>query len=460
MRRHFRLVIAVFLVVGAVIAPTPAATGRVRAAGVNSMPGIYDIDFGSALCGWAVGVGHIDTAMHSGGKIIATTDGGATWKFQTVPSAGSAVLWSVAAGSATNAVAVGDSGAIVYTKNGGTTWNRVSGTTPDTLRGVAYAGEDVFVAVGLAGGGKGVVYRSTDGGATWSRTPRPDVNGLRGVAFSGASGVAGGSGKGLRTIDHGASWQLTEDILTTYDMAYVGDTAWTFGATSWNVGTVFAWSTNQFTSFNTGYGYVGAGPSAIVVRASVRANGGWAVGASGSASAYTGTPIVFKSTAPATSWTSISTPCDKSATAVYCQDASNVWVAGSNKAFESKLIHSTDGGASWKDVALSTSAPVVKKSAYLKSPTVSPVTPSRTRAFKVSGTLSPAMSGSVSVRIYRRGSAAIYTKKTIALSKRGASSAYAWSVKLPAGAWTVRTYFAGNSAYKTCTSSAKTFVVK
>ncbi len=418
------------------------------------MPGVYDIDFGSTSNGWAVGSGHIDTQNHIGGKIIATADGGLTWSFQTMPSWLS-LLWGVAAGSATNVVAVGDSGTIVSTKDGGKTWVKAAGTSPDTLRGVAHAGGGTFVAVGTSSS-KGVLYRSTDGGTTWTRTLRADVSGLRGIAFNGASGVAGGYGKGLRTTDSGASWSLTEDMSNVYDMAYVGPTAWTFGATHWAYGTIFSWSTNQFTDYNTGGGWKSAFPSAVIARASVKPSAAWAVGSTG-ISAYSGSPVVFTSTSPALSWTAVTTPLVGSATAVYCQDANIVWLAGSSN-YVSKVIRSADGGKTWKDVALS--VPILKSAVSLYAPAVSPATPVRTKYFKISGSARPAMNGIVSVRVYRKGSTRLYTQKSVRLVNRGGSSTYSFSLKLPAGKWYVRTYFAGDASHKTGLSASRSFTVK
>ena len=63
------------------------------------------------LLGWAVG---------TFGSIIATSDGGKTWKSQTSPTRSH--LFSIAFADAKNGIAVGSQGTLLLTSNGGAEW--------------------------------------------------------------------------------------------------------------------------------------------------------------------------------------------------------------------------------------------------------------------------------------------------------------------------------------------------
>ena len=82
------------------------------------------------------------------GEIVATTNGGATWSYQSDGTA--QTLNDVSCWDATDCVAVGDSGRIVGTSNG-TGWSWQSSPTSNTLYNVDVSHQSVGTIVGASG---------------------------------------------------------------------------------------------------------------------------------------------------------------------------------------------------------------------------------------------------------------------------------------------------------------------
>jgi photosystem II stability/assembly factor-like uncharacterized protein len=151
--------------------------------------------------GWAAG---------TGGRIIVTTNAGATWTAQNTPT--TLNLESIWFTSATNGWAVGATGVVLRTNNGGSSWTRLL-TVP--------AGEllnDVWFVNGNLGfivGGAGVVLRTTDGGNNWLRLS-PSTFQLHSVSFSDAMNgwAVGDNGIILGTRNGGASWYTVQPAVT------------------------------------------------------------------------------------------------------------------------------------------------------------------------------------------------------------------------------------------------------
>jgi photosystem II stability/assembly factor-like uncharacterized protein len=167
------------------------------------------VSFTDANTGTVVGANYLLTngVPPSGegvGRILRTTDGGATWTLQV---AGGQALFGVSFTDARTGTAVGDSGTILRTTDGGATWKvRSSGTTLP-LRGVTFTDANTGTVVGL----NGTILRTTDGGATWIKQSSGLNNGsLVSVSFMDANtGVVVGDDTVLRTTDGGAVWTLT-----------------------------------------------------------------------------------------------------------------------------------------------------------------------------------------------------------------------------------------------------------
>ncbi len=211
---------------------TPAAVD-----GFGGFGQVHDLDFADASRGWAVGHDASFSVEYTG-VISRSLDGGATWQAQwTEPQS---IVESVAALSAQTAVAAGynlDSGGFVLrTENGGATWT-------DHAPSLAAFGALSFLDAQrgwLTGGSQ--TYKTTDGGKSWSLAfAAPQF--LEDVDFSDAQHgwVAGWFQTLYRTEDGGAHWDpvqvdfapwsgvATNDVIFDVE-AIDADTAWIFGS--------------------------------------------------------------------------------------------------------------------------------------------------------------------------------------------------------------------------------------
>lgn len=193
--------------------------------------GLSDVGFADLRHGWAVG--HLTgtgPANAAGGLLLATSDGGATWRAQTLPD-GIGRLGRIAVAGATHGWATGTTLAgrpvVVATIDGGATWT--SQPLPDgirELRDLAFVDRERGWAVGAltvtqppeAGNeDPGVILTTTDGGATWTEQART-VGSLWSVAAVDASTVFAGGAYGLfSTTDGGATWARQPFALPALD---------------------------------------------------------------------------------------------------------------------------------------------------------------------------------------------------------------------------------------------------
>ena len=240
--------------------------------------------FATASAGVATGAAH-GWAVGAGGTILATTDGGATWRAQR--SGTTETLNDVAFTDAENGWATGDGvvlvtrdgggawrplhsgtaryrsraffvdaahgwapaaepGAILATTNGGVTWTARRTGTPAMLMSVAF----IDAAHGWASGADaantwcGVILATLDGGATWSAGSAEPLGPLMGVAFIDAThgwvvGLGGMGAKGtkgviLATTDGGATWSAWNSGTTEYPP--LGGVAFIDATHGWAVG--------------------------------------------------------------------------------------------------------------------------------------------------------------------------------------------------------------------------------
>jgi photosystem II stability/assembly factor-like uncharacterized protein len=225
------------------------ASSAVNAAQLNS------VTFSDAAHGWAVGYG--PNPPGAGGPVIlATSDGGATWKAQDARSvANDALLFSVTATDATHAWAagyavvesatVGDSPVILATSDGGATWKAQDASSAGIeahLKSVTFSdaahGWAVGDATNHAGVSAPVILATSDGGATWKAQDASSA-GKRGVLLSAtftdaahgwavgsaANGTRYGGSVILATSDGGATW-------SAQDAASAGKSGGLFSVTS------------------------------------------------------------------------------------------------------------------------------------------------------------------------------------------------------------------------------------
>jgi photosystem II stability/assembly factor-like uncharacterized protein len=202
---------------------------------------LYSVTFVDAKHGWAVGHKDVSNNGNPVGLILATSNGGATWRAQDASSAGSGVgLDSVSFVDAVHGWAVGgrgddngDSvdGVILATSDGGTTWqaqDASSAGSPTGLNAVSFVDATHGWAVGARGGSNGsqmghvgVILATSDGGTTWQVQDASSAGGdaqLYSVSFVDAThgwavGDSVDSDKGyadgaiLTTSNGGATWQ-------------------------------------------------------------------------------------------------------------------------------------------------------------------------------------------------------------------------------------------------------------
>lgn len=255
MTRRRRTATAVAALVGLAAVAGPAGGARAQAPeaasvtvdilDVPSPRTLLGVSFPTPTSGWAVG---------DQGVILATTDGGATWREQAsgvpplapprgcdrgvdgqpVQSTCTNVLFDVAFVDATTGWAVGSDGIVVHTGDGGATWSRqelppldsIPGLGPgpggtdlraphwETLTSVSFTDSRAGTVVGPGG----TILTTADGGATWQWRGDRRYGGLMGVSFADRhhGQAVGLAVTGLTpfisvaTADGGATWHVRQ----------------------------------------------------------------------------------------------------------------------------------------------------------------------------------------------------------------------------------------------------------
>ncbi len=178
----------------------------------------------ASLRGLSVVSSRVAWASGSGGTVIHTIDGGATWIADSVPGASKFDLRAIAAFDANTAVVAATAGRIWRTENGGKRWTLVYENADSAvfLDAVGFwAGTRRGLVVGDPIGGRFFILASDDGGRSWREAPsesRPSARQGEGAfAASGSSLVMHGTkhawiGTGVnvarvfRTVDAGKTW--------------------------------------------------------------------------------------------------------------------------------------------------------------------------------------------------------------------------------------------------------------
>jgi photosystem II stability/assembly factor-like uncharacterized protein len=170
----------------------------------------------SAKTGWASG---------TGGTVLRTTDGGATWQAGLVPDADALDFRDVEAVDAQRAYLLssgpGDKSRIYKTTDGGRHWT-LQLTNPDAagfFDALAFWDAERGMAMGDPVDGRFVVFTTRDGGAHWERGRGPEALPKEGAfAASGTCLVARGTAQAwfatggpggarvFRSMDAGATW--------------------------------------------------------------------------------------------------------------------------------------------------------------------------------------------------------------------------------------------------------------
>jgi len=204
---------------------------------------LLGVSFPTATAGYAVG---------DQGVILATTDGGATWKEQAsgvpgidptcntgpggepIESTCTNALFDVDFVDATTGWAVGSDGIVLHTGDGGTTWARQPLPSLDSIAGLGpgpggtdlrpSGWDDLFSVsfpdprAGAVAGPGGTILVTADGGATWQWRGDRRYGGLTELTFADRhNGQAVGLATtglspyiSVATADGGTSWELRQ----------------------------------------------------------------------------------------------------------------------------------------------------------------------------------------------------------------------------------------------------------
>jgi photosystem II stability/assembly factor-like uncharacterized protein len=185
----------------------------------------------ASLRGLSVVSSRVAWASGTGGTVIRTTDGGATWVADTIPGASRFDLRAVAAIDEQTAVVAATAGRIWRTENGAKTWTLVYENADSAvfLDAISFwnagpterNGTERGLVLGDSIDGRFFVLTTTDGGRCWREAPqdsRPIARTGEGAfAASGSSlfmmgvrhawiGTGVNVARVLRTTDAGATW--------------------------------------------------------------------------------------------------------------------------------------------------------------------------------------------------------------------------------------------------------------
>jgi photosystem II stability/assembly factor-like uncharacterized protein len=179
----------------------------------------------ASLRGVSVVSERVAWASGSGGTVLRTVDGGATWRADTVPGATALDLRDVQAFSADEALVLtaGSPGRVYRTADGGRSWTVVYDDARPAVffDGMAFWDDRRGIAFSDPVDGAFVVIVTDDGGRSWRAVPRDalpaPLPGEAGFAASGTMvavhpgghawiGTGGGPVRVLRTPDYGRTW--------------------------------------------------------------------------------------------------------------------------------------------------------------------------------------------------------------------------------------------------------------
>jgi len=183
-----------------------ASAGATSGSGSGQAPALAAVEFVDSGHGWVAGAG----------RIMATSDGGASWTRQY---AGQADLNQVDFVDGEHGWAAGG-GTLLRTADGGATWTPLAEPCQGELSSLHFVSPAVGYAVAAApaasqsSGGPyttatgGRLLRTGDGGATWSAVTSAPAN-PQSVCFANADdGYLGTPGRIWRTTDGGGQWTL------------------------------------------------------------------------------------------------------------------------------------------------------------------------------------------------------------------------------------------------------------
>ena len=291
-----------------IIAIKSAAVGWVVQKPAGESYTLRDVFFYDAMTGWAVG---------TGGNILATSNGGATWTPQG--SGTTDDLFAIHFTSAQQGWIAGANGTVLTTNNGGAIWASKRTGVLYELRGVYFADSDTGCVAGV-----GNVVRTQDGGDSWTEITT-GAKPLFNMHFANAdTGWAVGSDGGIfATFDGGASWdaQTSNTVKDIYGVhAVAPSTVWAGGDDMVRTLDGQAWgpAVQKPSDQNLDLFFV-------------TVDTGWVASTGGN---------IYKTTDAAVSWQTQSIPMSGAVFGLYFLNADTGWAVGEN----GMIVHTVDGG--------------------------------------------------------------------------------------------------------------------
>lgn len=154
------------------------------------------------------------------GELFVSPDRGATWQVRRVP--GDVTLRAVAILDARRGFIAGDGGTLLATTDGGESWRKVETPAGENFTSIHFVGE-----LGWIAGWSGAILHSPDGGKTWQRQDSGIQQGLESIYFVDPQHgwAVGWVGAILRTTDGGRTWERvrTSETLWSLDAVYFRD---------------------------------------------------------------------------------------------------------------------------------------------------------------------------------------------------------------------------------------------
>jgi photosystem II stability/assembly factor-like uncharacterized protein len=288
--------------------------------------------FVDALHGWAVG---------DSGNIVATQDGGATWRAQT--STTTQRLAGVAFVDKLRGWVVGDFGTILATTDGGATWHEQFPQAGTRVQLVAVAFPDSLHGWAVGGSTRGVLLSTSDGGVSWNTQHLGTPQYLNGVSFPDplSGWIIGDFGTLFETSDGGTVWReqnlalasttqqnpslqrLVDSTCVRFVDSSHGWVVGDFGSVQATTDGGVTWQVQDSTT-----------DKALLSASFTDTSYGWAVGDSGT--------IVATTNGGATWYRQLS-GTTKDLHGVWFTDRTRGWAVGEGGI----ILATTDGGASW-----------------------------------------------------------------------------------------------------------------
>ena len=155
--------------------------------------------------GWQIGdMTHTDSSQ----TILKSADGGNSWN--VVYDSAGPWLTSLYFKNTQNGIAVGAGGTILYTNNGGSTWARIAAPVMRDFNGITFINTDTGYIVGgvQSNDSMRTILQTVNGGLSWTVLKDEQSAWLTDVSFlNGTFGnIVGEKATLLRTIDGGQTW--------------------------------------------------------------------------------------------------------------------------------------------------------------------------------------------------------------------------------------------------------------